>query len=263
MKPTTLLAICFFSIASLLTSCSSDTASSDQLVQSMVDVATNGVTRTSAFNYNGNKIVSIVNEDASIEFSYLGSLISQTVQTNLTTLEQEVLNYTYTDGNLTKIVSSNNYSINYLYQANGTINYEKIANEGLTNETLLLHGTLNMANENLLSDNTEYDDSPADIEQKHQLVYNYDSNRNPLYNITGFKKLLNFGKAISKNNANNGTEMYSENNIATNQATSSMELLVSTFQYNGNQYPQERASNFLLLDFGVAFPNYEKTIYSY
>ena len=256
----------FFSIFSitllLLTSCSSDDSVTQSiLVTQITDIATNGATKTTIFNYNGNKIVNAESVDQQIEFTYTDDLITQMIDINLTTLHQNTLDYTYDADELIKITSSDNYIMNFVHNSDNTILYEKKTVDSDGNEVLVYHGKLYFQNYNLTKDERTMDDTPITILSKSEVTYVYDAKNNPFHNITGFTKLLNYFDNISTNNAVNGTKQASINYLDTDQATSSIVTYNNVYQYDGSDYPTEIISEQPV--FGSGISGYTMSLFYY
>ena len=97
----------------LSTLCSCTNESVDQIPVSMlkkiVETSVDGSSTVTTLNYNGNKIVNIDKTDAFLEFYYTGDLITKTVETTKSSSRKNTLEYSYSEGKLTKITSSENY----------------------------------------------------------------------------------------------------------------------------------------------------------
>ena len=252
-----------FSIAMLsLTSCSSDdSVSQPQLVTQIVDVAANGDTKTTLFNYNGSNIISAESVDQHVEFTYTNDLITKIIDVNLTTLHQNTLDYTYANDELVKITSSDNYIMNFVHNSDSTISYEKKTVDSNGDEVLVYHGKLFFENNNLTKDERTMDDTPVTILTKNTVTYEYDAKNNPFHNITGFTKLLNYFDNISTNNAVNGTKQSSVSYLDTDQHTSSLVPYNNVYQYDSSNYPTEIISEKPV--FGSGITNYVKSMLYY
>lgn len=253
--------IALFSISLLSCSSSDDTTDQNQLVLQIVDVAFNGDTKTTVFNYNGNKITSIDNNDHEIDFTYNNDLITRVVEVNLVTSHQNTLDYTYDNGQLIEIVSSDNYIMNFIHNNDETISYEKKTVDSNGNQVLVYHGTLFFQNDNLTKDERIMDDTPVNVLEKSSVTYNYDAKRNPFHNITGFNKLLNYFDVISFNNAVNGTKQTSVEYLGTDVAISGIVTYNKVYLYDSSNYPIEIVSDTPVFGNGIA--NYEKSMLYY
>lgn len=246
-----------------LTSCSSDTDSADQnkLVVKIIDVASNGDTKTTLFNYNGYQIINIVGEDQETEFTYTNDLITKIIDIDLATSHQNTLDYTYANDELVKIVSSDNYIMNFVHNQDSTISYEKKTVDGNGNQVLVYHGTLFFQNNNLTKDERTMDDTPATVLSKKKVTYEYDAKNNPFHNIVGFAKLLNYFGNISSNNAVNGTKEASTAYLDTEQYVSSIVNYNNVYHYDSDNYPTEIVSPTPV--FGNGIINHEKSMLFY
>ena len=255
--------VTIFSIVLLsLTSCSSDDEVAElKLVRQITDISANGDSKTSVFNYNGNKIISVESNDQQIEFTYTNDLITKIIDVNLTTQHQNTLDYTYTNDELVKISSSDNYIMNFTHNTDSTISYEKKTVNSNGNEVLVYHGILYFQNDNLTKDERTMDDTPITILSKSEVTYVYDAKNNPFHNITGFTKLLNYFDTISTNNAVNGTKQASVNYLDTEQATSSIVPYNNVYQYDNSNYPTQIVSENPV--FGSGITNYIKSMFYY
>ena len=88
-----------------LCSCTSDTIEQVQFLKKIVEVSVDGSSNTTTLNYNGNKIVTIDKVDAFLEFYYTGDLITKIVELTKLNSHKNTLEYSYSAGKLTKIIS--------------------------------------------------------------------------------------------------------------------------------------------------------------
>lgn len=246
-----------------LSSCSSDAAAASdattKLLGKMVDVATNGSSTTTSFTYNANKIVSIDGVSKHVYFNYTNDLITKIVTLDDATQSQTVVTYAYADGNLVKITSSENYVINYVHNADGTVSYEKLILDN-NNEVLVYKGTLYFQNGNLAKDERTLAITATEV-SKEIVTYQYDAKSNPLHNVVGFSKLLDNSSAISVNNVTRTQEESRKEYISSGQITSSMVLFVSANQYDADGYPTVITSEKAFI--GVSTANHKKTEFYY
>lgn len=226
-----------------LTSCTSNEGvSSNELVTKIVDVAANGDSKTTFFNYNGNNIISTESVDQHVEFNYTNDLITRIIDVNLTTQHQNVLDYTYSNNELVRITSSDNYIMNFVHNSDSTISYEKKTVDSNGDEVLVYHGKLFFENSNLTKDERTMDDTLVTVSTKSSVTYQYDAKNNPFHNITGFTKLLNYFDNISTNNVINGTKQNSTSFLDTDQFISSMVPYSNVYSYNSSDYPTQIVS---------------------
>ena len=228
-----------------LTSCTaeSEDTTQDKLVKKIIELNQDGTSSTFNFTYNGEKIISIESEETSKKFTYFGNLITQIIELNKTTQVQTTFDYFYTNNLLTKVISSDNYTLNYTHQADGTIAYEKTTIDSNSNIVLLFKGTIYMDLNNIVNDKKTFETNNTKIVSKEELNFSHDSKRNPFYNIVGFAKLLDYSKIISVNNATSFIEVSSMINLETEQITSSLRQNINTFKYNNFGYPEEIISD--------------------
>ena len=204
-----------------LTSCTaeSEDTTQDKLVKKIIELNQDGTSSTFNFTYNGEKIISIESEETSKKFTYFGNLITQIIELNKTTQVQTTFDYFYTNDLLTKVISTDNYTLNYTHQADGTITYEKTTIDNNRNIVLLFKGIIYMDSNNIVDDKKTFETNNTKIVSE-ELNFSYDSKRNPFYNIVGFAKLLDYSKIISVNNAISFIEVSSMTNLETEQITS-------------------------------------------
>ena len=199
-----------------LTSCTaeSEDTTQDKLVKKIIELNQDGTSSTFNFTYNGEKIISIESEETSKKFTYFGNLITQIIEFNKTTQVQTTFDYFYTNDLLTKVISTDNYTLNYTHQADGTITYEKTTIDNNRNIVLLFKGIIYMDSNNIVDDKKTFETNNTKIVSE-ELNFSYDSKRNPFYNIVGFAKLLDYSKIISVNNAVSFIEVSSMTNLET------------------------------------------------
>jgi hypothetical protein len=263
MKNNPLLFLGVLFTAVFLVSCSSDSCSDAKLVKRIVDVTANGTSRVNLFTYSGAKIVRIDQEDNFLEFTYSGDLITKTVAVDESAQTQTTVEYTYLNNNIIKMVSSENYVMYFTHNTDGTVSYEKKTTDGFNNEVLVFHGVLYFENGNLVKDEKVFDDADLNVVRKEKSDYFYDAKINPLCNILGFDKLLNYRDAVSKNNTVSCLNSYSETYISTNQSVSTIRQTTSGILYNGNGFPKERISESPVIMIGAVLPNYTKSLFYY
>lgn len=240
-----------------LCSCTTETIEQVPMLKRIVEVSVDGSSTTTTLNYNGNKIVNIDKADAFLEFYYIGDLITKIVELTKATSHKSTLEYSYSEGKLTKIISSDNYVINYVHNNDGTVSYEKWTKYSNNLEVKNYFGILYFQNENLVKDEITIGDAGSGISVKKSVSIGYDSKNNALKNILGFDKLLDFSKIISSNNEIVGTETSSVKDIDDDQVVSSIKRIDSKYQYNPNGYPVEIVSENIV--FGGSNSNHLKS----
>ena len=254
----------FFVLVTTLTSCTSDLDDTIQvkLVQKIIEVNQDNTSSTFNFTYDGNKISSIESEESLKTYQYTGNLITQIVEFNKKNLTQTTLDYSYTDGLLTKVISSDNYTLNYTHQTNGTIDLEKTTTD--LNNTIIVvwYGNLLLnSNTNVVENNKTQEIRTPNTITKEELNFVYDTKSNPLRNIVGFDKLLDHSSMISKNNV---TSILKTNSTTFPDSGSYISSLLETkqkYKYNKEGYPREILSTKPV--FGNENQNHFKTLYFY
>lgn len=227
-------------------SCTSDPISQVSMLTKVVEVSVDGTSNTTTLNYDGDKIVNIDKADKLSKFYYTGDLITKIVELDKTSEQVNILDYTYSEGKLIKISSSDDYVINYIHNSDGSVSYEKLTKDSNNLEVKNYHGILYFQNENLIKDERILDDAGKGVLAKTILSIGYDSKNNALKNILGFSKLLNYSKIISSNNEILSTVDSSVKYIDDNQVISEIKRYDSQYQYNTNGYPTEIVSKNIL-----------------
>lgn len=258
--------ICLFIITifiSSLTSCSGDQDDSFKvkLLKKVIEVNEDESSSTIDFNYVGNKIATIESEVSTKTFTYTGNLITKIVELDKTTQLSKTSEYIYDGDKLSKVISSENYILNYIHNNNGTVSFEKTTTD-VSNVTILLeHGTMYFQNQNLIKSEKIIDTTAQHIQIKETLEFVYDKKLNPLNNISGFSKLLSYNIFLS---TNNNTHIFKFNSIAneeTGQYTSSLNTILKQYKYDQEGYSKELISEESLL--GNSNKNHFKSYYFY
>lgn len=218
-----------------------------QLMQKAVEVSVDGTSSTTLLTYEADKIVTIDKLDKFLEFYYTGDLITKIVVTDKTNNHVNTSQYLYSNGQLSKITSSDDYVINYITNSDGTVSYEKLVKDSQNNYIRVFHGILYFQNGNLVKDDKFLDDAGVGIISENILSFEYDYKKNALSNILGYSKLLDFSVSISSNNVVSSTETSIVKHIDEDQIISSVKINKSKYQYNLMGYPTEIVSeNFIL-----------------
>lgn len=230
----------------LITFCSCTNESVDpvqiQLLKKIVEVSVDGSSNTTLLTYDGNKIVNIDKVDKLSEFYYTGDLITKIIVSDKTNQHVNTLEYSYSDGQLTRIISSDNYVLNYIHNTDGSVSYEKLTKDSNNNDVKIYHGTLYFQSGNLVKDHRFLDDAGKDVLAENIMSFEYDHKNNALYQILGFNKLLDYSKTISLNNETRSSKISSVKYINDNQVISSINTYKSELQYNSSGYPTEIVS---------------------
>ena len=240
-----ILTICLFAFYS----CSTETTSSSvKLLKKTISTSANGTSVTTVFTYVGDEIASIDDSNTHVDFTYSDGLISKKVTLNKSTSSVETIQYTYDSGKLVLAEFLNKFKINYIHNSDKTISYQKVTISSENQEVKEFHGILSFQNENLIKDERVFDNTAVGTVSKYNLDVDYDSKNNPLYNIAGYKKLLDCNQAMSANNSLLITENTS---IAKdNQIISAAKLYKSTFSYDSDGYPKEQLSETAIFNSG-------------
>lgn len=223
-----------------LYSCSNDTDDSIKLLKKIVTTSADRTSETTLFTYNGNEIVSIDGLQKHTDFTYADGLISKTVTINKTNQLVETIEYTYISGELVSVKSLGNYRISYTHNSDKTVSYEKFKISSGNQEIKEFHGVLYFENENFIKDERTLDNTAAGVLSKYSISFDYDSKHNPLYNILGYKKLLDYNDAISSNNSLISTMITSASKD--DQVISSAKFYKNSFTYDLDNYPTEQVS---------------------
>lgn len=244
-----------------LCSCSNENIDQVPLLKKIFEISVDGSSNTTTLNYNGNKIANIDKVDKLSEFYYTDDLITRIVESDKTTQHKSILDYSYSDGKLVKITSSDNYTLNYIHKNDGSVSYEKITKDSNNIEVKIYHGILYFQNENLIKDERILDDAGIGILAKNSISLEYDYKNNALNNILGYGKLLNYSKTISSNNDVAITEISSVKNVTEDQVISSIKTFTNKYTYNLEGYPTVIVSENLLL--GGKKSNHLKSVLFY
>lgn len=232
------------SILVTLYSCTNETVSQNEsvLLQKVVEVSTDGTTATTLLNYNGDKIVSIDGVATRCDFTYTDDLITKIVEFDKENKTQNTLDYTYFEGKLVKVNSSNNYVMNFVHNAKGTVSYEKVIKDSGNNQVVVFSGILYFQNENVTKDERIIYDGGVGVLIKNSATLEYDYKNNPLKNILGYSKLLDHFNSISSNNIVSSYEVSSYQYME-GQTTSSANIDKMIYKYDGGDYPTEMVSS--------------------
>ena len=242
-----------------LFSCSDDNDDCVKLLKKIVETSEKGISETTLLTYDGNEIVSIDGPQRRTDFTYSDGLITKTVMLNKTNQLVETIKYRYLTGELVEVESLANYRIKYIYNSDKTVSYERFTIDSRNQEIKELHGVLYFEHENLIKDERILDNTAAGVLSKYSISYDYDSKHNPLFNISGYKKLLNYNEVMSSNNILLSTVITSV--LKDDQIISSAVLYKSSYTYNLDNYPTERVSETAILADGNT--GYLKTEYFY
>nr|WP_315231858.1 hypothetical protein [uncultured Flavobacterium sp.] len=241
-----------------LYSCSNDNDDSLKLLKKVVETSENGTSETTVYTYNGTEIVSIDGVQKRTDFTYTDGLITKTVILNKTNQLSETIEYSYLVGKLVEVESLGNYRINYIHNTDKTVSYERFRISG-NQQVKEFHGTLYFENENLIKNERILDTMPVGITSSESITFDYDVKNNPLYNVLGYKNLLDHMETISSNNSLINTVIATTTNG--DQVLSVANFYKSSFKYDSENYPTERVSETAILANGNT--GYLKTQYFY
>ncbi|TDW44260.1 hypothetical protein EV144_1099 [Flavobacterium sp. 270] len=227
--------LCLFgALTLLLTSCSSDDSSSSSdlvLLKKTVITSPEGDKATINYKYDGNKIVSAIDDSGffNLNYTYTGDLITK-IDFKLPNGKSEQVNtFTYTaDGKLSTFVRVEyevedgnsvlrGYKEVYTYNTDGTISVKGYSGNDISQTIASGTGTVKFVN-------GEVSEITSTNSPTHK--YTYDTKNNPAKNILGMDKIA------FADGEGNGIKF----NILTDTAGSSM-WTNSTFTYNDQGYP--------------------------
>jgi hypothetical protein len=240
MKNKIVLLLFFSFFVFTLTSCTNDTDESFKLLTKVVETTNKGTSQTYLYVYNGNQIMSIDGSQDRTDFTYTDGLISKMVTINKTNQLRETTEYSYIKGKLVRVLSLGNYKINYIHNSDKIVSYERFTLGSGNEEIKEYHGILYFDNENLIKEERIYDNTLVGVDSKYSISFDYDSKNNPLYNILGYKQLLDYNEEISSNNTLLHTVITSV--TKDDQITSSANFYKSSYTYDSDNYPIERVS---------------------
>ncbi|SFD11411.1 hypothetical protein [Flavobacterium phragmitis] len=245
------LLILFTALSFIAISCSSEDGSSSgdtsvlpQTISFIYPGAYLGRNGTSTLSFNGNKIVSTINEYSKTVFTYTGDVITKQEvfdvdEQGKETKTDEVV-YTYENGKLkTRIFKENitdQYPDGYYIEK---VVYNHISNESISfinynvdrdtkAEIKSSEGSLTYKNGNLIKEQRTSNSVTITRE------YEYDTKNNPLKNVAGFKLLLNEISEVGQNNVVKTTAKSSEH--------SNTAVYLTTYDYNDKDYPTKHTS---------------------
>jgi hypothetical protein len=229
------------------------------LLKKVVETSEEGTSETALFTYNGTEIVRIEGAQKRTDFTYTDGLITKTVILNKTNQLSETIEYSYLVGKLVEVESLGNYRINYIHNTDKTVSYQKITIGSGNQEVKEFHGILYFENENLTKEERTLDNTAVGVTSNYSISFDYDAKNNPLYNILGYKKLLDKMETISSNNSLINTVIATTTNG--DQVLSLANFYKSSFQYDSENYPTEQVSETAL--FANGNRGYLKTEYFY
>lgn len=235
-----LFSIFLFSVFSFY-SCSNDSIEKPKLVAKMVTTNANGTGTTTIFTYVGNEIKTTDNKNFHIDFQYEEGLIVRKIIFDKSNKSTETVDYTYNLGKLIRSESLDKFKIKYTHNENNTVTYQKFLLIRNRSEQKEYHGVLYLENDNFSKDERVYDNTVAGTITESEISYDYDAQNNPIYNIKGFKKLLDHYQVISANNSIISTEV--NTTMKDDKVISSAKSYFNTIKYDSDNYPKEQISD--------------------
>lgn len=244
-----LLLFCAFTL--IFTSCSNDDNSSAEdtsilpkTISYTYPSADLGTNSKSTITYDGNKIVSIIDEDSKTIFTYDDNLIIKQVQFDVDskgveTKDAEVL-YTYENGKLKTRILKESFSAEY---PNGEYIYKTVYTHTSANLVSYINYSVNIFTQAETERNggslTFKDGNLIKVQQVTgspiaARIFEYDTKNNPLKNVIGFDLLLSEISEYGKNNIIKETFTSSGDPTPTDYLT--------TYTYNDKNYPLRHTS---------------------
>ena len=226
----------------------------------MVETSEGGLSETTLFAYDGNKIMAIDSPSSRAEYTYTDGLISKIVVLNKNTKVLETINYSYVLGNLVQVEAAGKYVMKYIHNSDKMISYERFSISTNNQISKEYHGVLTVENGNLIYDKRIFDNVEEGLIVKNSRTFKYDQKINPMSGIYGFDKLLSCDDLMSTNNSL--MNIVEDSTIYPNdQITSSAKMYTTFFKYDVAGYPVEKVSETALLPNGKR--GYLKTQYFY
>lgn len=217
-------------------SCANDKNGNAKLLTKLIETAENGSSVTTLFTYNGNEIVRAENGKQQLNYTYTNGLISKIITKNKSDQSIIAVDYKYENEKLISVKSSDNYWINFVHNTDGTVVYERFTLNAKNQEVKLYHGIISFKDGNLIKDKRTLDDTAVGVVTTENLSFEYDSKKNPMHSILGFDKLVDQNQLMSINNSVISVVENSTTN-AFDQIISSARLYKSTFEYDTDDYP--------------------------
>lgn len=221
--------ICLLSATLLmLTSCSSDNATDDQsnndgnsvLLKKSI-VTYDGESVTYNYNYNGNKLVSVVNDggDSNCHITYTGDLITKMEygdgdeQTNFYEYDSSYRLVTF---KMIEALDDLGHKETYVYNSDGTISVTEYIGDATTQTELNGTGTVTFLNGEV---------SQIESTSSSGVSYTYDDKNNPFKNVLGIDKIAFAGARLTDGILHNVVSETGENETS------------YTYTYNSGNYP--------------------------
>jgi hypothetical protein len=239
-------------------SCANDKKDEAKLITELVETFEDSSTLTTTFTYKDDQIVSSDNAAEHVEYTYTNGLITKIVRTNKSDQTQVSSSFTYDSEKLFEVQSSDESFTKYVHNTDGSVSYDHFVMNDKQVQIKQFHGVLSFENGNLVKDNRVLDAAESGLITKIVRSFDYDSSINPYHNIQGFDKLLDQNELVSANNSLLCVVENSTINNVDDQAISSAKMHKSSFKYDSDGYPTEQ-----VIENAKANLGYLKTEYIY
>ncbi|MBF4516513.1 hypothetical protein IRZ71_09165 [Flavobacterium sp. ANB] len=207
------------------------------LVKKITDIEIDGSSSTINYEYNGNKIVSITEDGLVSKYTYTGDYITKIEELDTNGKVDLTTEYSYTNGKLTSSIRKNTnakyyYKTRYVHNADGTVIYDNFRGivetgveqeYGATGKYTLQDGNIVKLEVSYYGDESSY-------------VYEYDTKKHPLKNVTGLGLLLD-DETLVNNVIKKTSTSGSGDKISTSITTYS-------YKYDANDYPTEKVESY-------------------
>ncbi|MBC5839914.1 hypothetical protein H8R23_00700 [Flavobacterium sp. F-380] len=238
-----IIKVCVLSVMLVLFySCANDKSNDAKLLRKLIETVEDSSKVTTVLTYKDNEIVSTDNSNEHVDYTYTDGLITTIVSKKKSDQSLVSTSFTYDKGKLVQAKSSDGSETNYTHSADGSVTYEHFASndkEGLIKQ---FHGVLTFEEGNLVKDNRVLDNSEVNLITKIDASYEYDTKNNPWFNIKAFDKLLIYNELISVNNSMLSVIENNTTNTKEDQIISSAKMHKSIFKYDSDDYPKEQIS---------------------
>lgn len=195
---------------------------------------------TSTITYDGNKIVSAIDQETKTIFTYEGNVIVKMIEYDVTNGDkEEEESYSYTNGKLTSTLYARNFTskypfgqykgrYTYTYNLDGTVKketYNVNAETGVESKIDYLE-VYTFQNGNLVK--LVATDQPSGLSSVRTSLYEYDAKNNPFRNVLGYNLLIDADNC-SVNNLTKHSYSYSGDAASSSYKT--------VYEYNDKGYP--------------------------
>lgn len=208
----------------------------------------NKIYQTTAFTYDGNKMVSVSNKFVTIDFVYDGNRIVKETQYRDYGKSCIEKSYSYSNDSLktvTKLLNGKETRFLYINNGHGAIKKEvydfdnKTGKESKSDENMVL----TVLNGNIVKSEYNWGDGYNVISNSY---YEYDTKNNVFKNVTGLNLLIdqfNFDDEMNLSSANNITR-YKVHHIQNSKSTIVFEPSgnVMKYEYNSKGYPTKKTT---------------------